>query len=169
MVNDSGRGYDGFIMIFQMQFAADTIPALVMGAVLFCAASAMALKQWWAHRRLVLNPKVDEASYQHTERQIHRRLFISGLMFLLSVLIPMGDQLGVFFLQRAEWFFAFWMGVLLIVFMMVILALVDLLATVAYARLGRAELGMERRAIEEEIRRYRASRNQAASQNPENN
>jgi hypothetical protein len=157
------------IMQFPIRVAVDTLPALIVGGVLLCAAAAMALKQWWAFRRLNSNPNVDETAYQHTERQIHSRLSVSGLLFLLGVLIPMGDQLENVFVQRPGLFFAYWIGVLLLVFVMVVMALMDLLSTIAYTKSTRVRLGMERRAIEEDIRRYRASRNHAGGQNPENN
>ena len=146
-------------MPLPIRIAADTLPALLVGGLLLCVAVTMGLKQWWAHRQLVLNPKVDEAGYAHTERQIRRRLVVSGLLFLLSVLIPFGDQLDWFFRQRPGLFFGYWVGVLLIVFAMVLMALGDLLSTLAYTQITRVRLRLERRVIEEEIRRYRASQN----------
>jgi hypothetical protein len=146
-------------MLLPVRIAADTLPALVVGGVLLCVAVAMGLKQWWAHRQLVLNPKIDETGYDHTERQIRRRLVVSGLLFLLGVLIPLGDQLDWFFRARPGLFFGYWIGVLSIVFVMVLMALGDLLSTLAYTQITRVRLRLERRVIEEEIRRYRAGQN----------
>ena len=151
-------------MPLPIRIAADTLPALIVGAVLVCLAVGMALKQWWAHRQLQSNPKVDEAAYTHTERQIRRRLVVSGLLFLLGILIPLGDQLDFFFRQHPGLFFGYWIGVLLIVFMMVLMALGDLLSTLAYTQMTRLRLRLERRSIEDEIRRYRAGQNGHASE-----
>ena len=146
-------------MPFRIRFDADSLPALVMGALLLFASAVVCLKQWWAHRRLVLNPRVDEVGFAHTERQIRHRLAVGGLLFLLGVGIPLGDQLDFFFRGHAGFFFAYWMGVLLVVFAMVVLALSDALSTLAYARVTQGRLRVERSELEAEIRRYRASKN----------
>ncbi|MBS0203884.1 MAG: hypothetical protein JSS49_13345 [Planctomycetes bacterium] len=151
-------------MPIPIRFDAVSLPPLVMGALLLLASVVIGLKQWWAHRRLVLNPKVDEVGYAHSERQIRNRLVVAIMLFLLGAAIPVGDQLDFFFRGHAGLFFAYWMGVLLIVFAMVVLALGDLLSTLAYARVSQVKLRVERRELEEEIRRYRAARNGQAGQ-----
>lgn len=148
---------------FPVRVDADTLPALVMGALLLLVAAALSLKQWWAYRRLTLNPKVDEAGYVHSERQIRNRLIVGGLMFVLGVAIPLGDQADFFFRARPGLFFAYWMVVLLLVFAMVVVAIGDVLSTLAYARVSQFALRRERRELEEEIRRYRASKSEQAS------
>jgi hypothetical protein len=124
--------------------------------LLLLAAAFMALKQWWAHRRLVENMKVNEVSYQIAERQIRHRLAVGVLLFVLAIAIPLGDQLDFFFRARPGVFFAYWMGVLLLVFAMVVIALGDILSTLAAARLSQVDLRRERQELEEEIRRFRA-------------
>lgn len=145
----------------QLRIDADSLPALIVGALLLVAASAMGIWQWLAHRRLVQNSDVSESVYQFTERQIRNRLIVGGLLFLLGVAIPLGDQLD--FRGRAALFFSYWMGVLLLVFAMVVVVIIDALATLAFARITQIELRHERRELEEEIRRYRASKNGANS------
>lgn len=148
---------------FPVRVDANTLPALVMGALLLLVAAALGLKQWWAYRRLVLNPKVDEAAYVHSERQIRNRLIVGALMFVLGVAIPLGDQADIFFRARPGVFFAYWMVVLLLVFAMVVVALGDVLSTLAYARVSQFALRRERRELEEEIRRYRAGKDGQAN------
>lgn len=143
---------------FPIRIDADSLPALLAGAMLLAGAAALGLKQWWAHRRLLLNPKVNEPGYQIVERQIRQRLIVAGLMFALGVAIPAGDQLGFVFLSRPGLFFAYWMGVLLLVFAMIVVAMTDALSTLAYARVTQVDLRRERHQLEEEIRRFRASR-----------
>lgn len=142
---------------------ADSLPALIVGALLLCGAVAMGLKQWWAHRRLMLNTKVGEVGYVIAERQIQHRLIVGGLLFVLGVAIPLGDQLDFFFRVRPGLFFAYWMTIMLLVFAMVVVAIGDVLSTLAYARLSQVELRRERQELEDEIRRFRASR----SSNPD--
>jgi len=150
------------MILFPIRVDANTLPALVMGALLLLVAAVLSLKQWWAYRRLSLNPKVDEAGYIHTERQIRNRLAVGGLLFVLGVAIPLGDQADVFFRARPGLFFAYWMVILLLVFAMVVVAIGDVLSTLAFARVSQVALRHERRELEEEIRRYRASRNNQA-------
>ncbi len=147
------------MMPLPIRLDADSLPALVVGALLLLAAAAMGLWQWWTHRQLVLNSELDETGFRHGERQVRFRLVVSGLLFLLGVAIPLGDQLDFFFRGRAAFFFVYWMGVLLLIFAMVVVVVLDALSTLAYARLSQVELRHERQAIEEEIRKYRASKN----------
>ena len=145
----------------------ETLPALLVGAFLLCAATVQILRQWWAHRQLDLNPKLDEAAYTHLDRQIHSRLFVGVLLFALGIAIPLGDQLDFFFRAHPSLFFVYWIAVLLAVFGMVILALTDAAMTVAYARVSQSRLRKERQQIEDEIRRYRASKNGSADREVE--
>lgn len=142
-------------MPFPLRIDVNSLPALVVGALLLCAAAFVALKQWWAHRQLIQNMKVTEAGYQIAERQIRHRLAVGFLLFLLAVAIPLGDQFDILFRARPGLFFAYWMGVLLLVFGMVVIALGDILSTLAYARISQVELRHERHELEEEIRRFR--------------
>ena len=145
----------------QLRVDADSLPALIAGGLLLIAASAMGIWQWWSHRRLMQDSNVSESVYQITERQIRNRLIVAALLFLLGIAIPLGDQLDFFFRGRPGLFFAYWMGVLLLVLGMVVVVVADALATLAFARVSQVELRHERRELEEEIRRYRASKNGA--------
>lgn len=145
----------------------ETLPALLVGAFLLCAATVQILRQWWAHRQLDLNPKMDEAAYTHMDRQIRSRLMVGVLLFALGIAIPLGDQLDFFFRAHPSLFFVYWIAVLLAVFGMVILALTDAAMTVAYARVSQSRLRQERQQIEDEIRRYRASKNGSADREVE--
>ena len=156
------------MMLLPIRIDVDSLPALLVGGLLLCAAIFMALKQWWAHRRLVLNMKVNEAGYQIAERQIRHRLAVGILLFLLGVAIPLGDQLDMFFRVRPGVFFAYWMGVLLLVFAMVVIALGDILTTLASVRVSQVDLHRERQELEEEIRRFRAQSNSTNEKHDEN-
>ncbi len=149
-------------MPLPIRIDTDSLPALIVGALLLTAAAVVGLKQWWAHRRLIGNTRVNEAAYAIAERQIRHRLVVGGLLFVLGVAIPLGDQLDAFFRGRPGVFFAYWMGVLLLVFAMMVVAIGDALSTLAFARLTQVDLHRERRELEEEIRRFRASQNGTA-------
>lgn len=146
------------MMMLPIRLDVDSVPALVVGALLLCVAVFMALKQWWAHRRLVQNTKINEAGYKIAERQIRHRLAVGVMLFVLGVALPLGDQLDFFFRVRPGLFFVYWMGVLFLVFVMVVMALGDVLSTLAAARISQVDLRRERQELEEEIRRFRAQR-----------
>lgn len=156
------------MMMLPIRLDVDSVPALVVGALLLCAAAFMALKQWWAHRRLVQNTKVNEAGYKIAERQIRHRLAVGVMLFVLGVALPLGDQLDFFFRIRPGLFFAYWMGVLFLVFVMVVMALGDVLSTLAAARISQVDLRRERQELEEEIRRFRAQRENSVEKHDEN-
>ena len=139
----------------------NSLPPLIVGALLLAAAAVVGFKQWWAHRRLMENSRVNEAAYVIAERQIRHRLVVGALLFVLGVAIPLGDQLDFFFRGRPGLFFAYWMGVLLLVFTMIVVAIGDALSTLAFARVSQVDLHRERRELEEEIRRFRARQNGA--------
>ncbi len=146
-------------MPLPIRIDTDSLPALIVGALLLAAAAVVGLSQWWAHRRLMTNTRVNEAAYAIAERQIRHRLVVGGLLFVLGVAIPLGDQLDFVFRGRPGLFFAYWMGVLLLVFAMMVVAFGDALSTLAFARLSQVDLQRERRELEEEVRRFRASQN----------
>lgn len=156
------------MMMLPIRLDVDSVPALVVGALLLCAAAFMALKQWWAHRRLVQNTKINEAGYKIAERQIRHRLAVGVMLFVLGVALPLGDQLDFFFRVRPGLFFAYWMGVLFLVFVMVVMALGDVLSTLAAARISQVDLRRERQELEEEIRRFRAQRENSVEKPDEN-
>ncbi|MEK6260772.1 MAG: hypothetical protein AABP62_19405 [Planctomycetota bacterium] len=147
-------------MPFSFELNAHTLPALIVGGFLMLVAVAMSLRQWWSHRELQRRVKVDEHDYAHLERQIQRRLVMSGLFFLVGFLISIGNRLDGFIQQTPNAYFTFSFtflgGVLLLVAAIIVLGLVDLLSTVAFTRRVSGQLRGERQKIEEELRQYRA-------------
>lgn len=136
-----------------------SLPALIAGALVLCCSAALALKQWWAYRRLIRDPKVSETGYQNSERQIRNRLIVAAILFAIGVAIPTGDQLDFFLRSHPGIFFVYWMSVLFLVFMMCVMALADVLLTLSYVKATQGEMRQQREELQEEIRRYRASRN----------
>jgi hypothetical protein len=147
-------------MPLSFEFDADTLPALIVGGFLILVAIAMSLRQWWSHRELQQRVKVDEFDYAHLERQIQRRLLMSGLFFLVGFLISIGNRLDGFVQRTPNSYFTFSFtflgGILLLVAAIVVLGVVDLLSTIAYMRHTSGQLRSERQKIEEELRQYRA-------------
>ena len=81
------------------------------------------------------------------------------MLGIVGILIPLGDQLEPFFRGRPGLFFVYWMAVLILVAWTVLMALGDWMSSAAYSSLANIQLRVERRRLEEEVRRYRASQN----------
>ena len=149
-------------MSFTLEINAHTLPALMVGGFLMLLGVSMSLRQWWSHRELLQRVKVDEIAYAHLERQIQLRLAMSGLFFLVGLLISIGNRLDNVFQQTPNSYFTysslFLGGVLLFVVAIVVLGLVDLVSTIGYTRRAGGELRSERQKIEEELRQYRERR-----------
>ena len=136
---------------------SDTLPAIAVGAVLLFLSVGLAYREWssWNIGPRHLPP--EDATRQHAERQLRRRLRVSLLMLLAAVLIPLGDVLP-FYRDSARLFAIHWLGVLAIVVLMVLLALGDLASSMAFNRMAQSELNRERDSLREQIRRFREQR-----------
>lgn len=146
-------------MPLPIRVAADTLPALVVGALLLAFAVGLAWLQIRSRRELSPLLEGDDLARTQADRQLRRRLQVSAMLGIVGVLIPLGDQLDWFFQARPGLFFFYWIGVLILVAWIVLMALGDWLSTTAYSSLASMQLRHERRQIEEEVRRYRASQN----------
>ena len=149
-------------MPFSFEINVRTLPVLIAGGFPILLSIFICLRQWWSHRELQRRVKVDEIAYAHLERQIQLRLAMSGLFFLVGLLISIGNRLDGVFQQTPNSYFAFSSlflgGVLLLVVAIVVLGLVDLVSTIAYTRRAGGQLRSERQKIEEELRQYRERR-----------
>ena len=157
-------------MPFSLEINVHTLPALIVGGFLMLVAITMSLRQWWSHRALQQQVKVDEFDYAHLERQIQRRLMMSGLFFLVGFLISIGNRLDGFIQQTPNLYFTFSFtflgGVLLLVAVIVVLGVVDLLSTIAYMRHTGGQLRNERQKIGEELRQYRSRQKSVTDNEP---
>lgn len=136
----------------------DWLPALVVGCLLVVFAAGLAAFQWkaWNSGPQQLPPENEIRG--HAWRQLRRRLQVSGFLAAIGVMIPLGDMLPIF--RRDQQLFAiFWLVVLGLVVWMVLLVLGDLASNVASNREAQSRLDIERRALEQEIQRFRAEGN----------
>ncbi len=136
----------------------DWLPALIAGIVLLMIAAGTAWHQWRGWQRGPAALPADDESRIHAARQLRRRLQISAMLGLIGLLIPLGDVLPIF-RRSPTLFVVFWLGVLGVVIWIVLLALGDLASNVAQTKLAQSHLHAERKALEQEIRRYRTQNN----------
>jgi hypothetical protein len=146
-------------MPFAIRIDETTIPALIFGGVLLVVACIMGILVWRTRRSLEAVLENDENSRLHADRQFRRRMQVSVMLGLIGILIPVGDQLDKVFVARPALFFV-WVGIVFVLTIwMVLMALGDWLSTVAYSAIERSHLRHQRTALEEDIRRYHASKN----------
>lgn len=136
----------------------DWLPAVVVGGILIALAAGLGAFQWSAWKSGPAALPEDDETRQHAARQLRRRLQINLMIALVGVMIPLGDMLPVF-RQAPRLFFIYWLTVLGLVVWMVVLALGDLASNLAQHRTAQRQLEVERRSIEQQIRRHRAAGN----------
>ncbi|MEO6810522.1 MAG: hypothetical protein ABI353_15510 [Isosphaeraceae bacterium] len=139
--------------------ASGASESLVLAAALTAIAIYFSIRQW--RDRLGRGGSLSEADALHFARQDARRWFGSAVMALLAAGIVIGTRIVVRGDRtRGRLFLAVWIVVAVLVGVLLVLALVDWLATIAYARRQRAELARERRAaIDDQRRGFAASGN----------
>ncbi len=142
-----------------IRIAADTIPALIAGILLLGFALVSAWLQIQSRRGLSELLEADPLAKTFADRQLRRRLQVSAMLGIIGVMIPLGDQLEQFFRGRPGLFFVYWVVVLVLVAWSVLMALGDWLSASAHSSLVNIQLRQERKQLEEEVRRYRASQN----------
>jgi hypothetical protein len=146
-------------MPFPIRIDATTIPALIFGGLMVVVAIVMGGFVWRARRLLEPMLENDDVARLHANRQFRRRMQVSIMLAAVGILIPLGDQLDKVFLKRPLLFFVWVSCVFVLVLWMVLMALGDWLSTISYSAIAKAQLRYERRELEEEIRRYHASKN----------
>ena len=140
-----------------IRIAAETLPALIVGLLLLGFAIVSAWLQIQSRRALSELLEENPLAKTFADRQLRRRLQVSGMLGIVGILIPLGDQLEQFFRGRPGLFFLYWVVVLILVSWTVLMALGDWLSASAYSSLVNIQLRLERKRLEDEVRRYRAS------------
>jgi len=138
---------------------ATTLPALIFGSVLLVLAIISAVAASRTRKSLDPASEADDSARLHANRQYRRRLQVSAMLGIVGILIPLGDQMDKFFLARPGLFLVWLCSIFVLVIWMVLMALGDWLSTFAYSAIERSHLRHQRSELEEEIRRYHASRN----------
>ncbi|MBX9695409.1 MAG: hypothetical protein K2Z81_23695 [Cyanobacteria bacterium] len=138
---------------------ATTLPALIFGGVLIIIALVMGVFVWRSRTGPDSAVESDPATRLHANRQFRRRIQISVMLGLIGLLIIAGDQMDQFLGKHPRWFVLWVVALMILVLWTVLMALGDWLSTFAYSAIARSNLRHERTALEDEIRRYHASKN----------
>lgn len=126
--------------------------AIVSGVLLLLAAMLMILhmRAW----RRAKQQAADVAELDYRSRQFRRRMQTSALLGLLALGIMFGSII------RGPWWFValYWLGVLLMLAWVALLALADVVATKLYFGRLRAQYLVEQAKLQLQLRRARRSR-----------
>lgn len=149
-------------MILLWELNVATLPTFLVGGFLVFVGIAMGLQQWRVHTELCNDSELDELDYRNSERRVQIRVTLSGLFVLTGFLISLGGRLDELFKISAASYFTFSMGflgvLLLLLAAIVVLGLIDLSLTAAQLRRSGSRGQGMRQQVEEELRRYRESR-----------
>lgn len=146
---------------------ATTLPALIFGSILVIVAVAMGVFVWRTRKGLDPVLESDPVTRIHADRQFRRRLQISVMLGLIGILIVVGDQMDQVLGKHPGWFVIWVLSIIILVVWSVLMALGDWLSTFAYTAVARSNLRHERTKLENEIRRYHASKNGHSSADDE--
>jgi hypothetical protein len=98
--------------------------------------------------------ELDDFDRRHFHRRYRRRMQASGLIVLIGALLIVG--LLVITKEQKLLFGVFWLGVLLLTFWLILLAVGDALSIAAYSRSAQARLNEQRKILETELERLRS-------------
>lgn len=122
------------------------IAAVAVGATLIVTGLLLlrSHRRSWALQQQ--DPECDPEDLKHYRRRYRRRLQTSGLLVVLGVLIPAGDQ---FIPANAPGIFTAWVGlVLLLTLQMIGLGLSDMLATATHSQAALARIHRKQHELE---------------------
>lgn len=131
-----------------------TLPAQIVGGLLVLAGAAFALLEWRAYRAAVADPKAEDRERLFFAKRLRRRLQTAGLIALVGIALPVGDQL-IEQRQAPLVITVFWAGVLFITGWIALLGVADYFSTRTQMKVSMARLSHQRRALEDELERYR--------------
>ena len=137
--------------------ANNWIPAAILGTALVVLASVMMwshIRAWRRHKRDLME---DATDYRHYHGRFRRRMQTSAFLAIVGFLIGVGDMVIWQFGPLASTIF--WLMVIVFVFWIAMLALGDLTAVRSHSQSAIARHEAERRAIEQELKKYRKRSN----------
>ena len=105
----------------------------------------------WKKQRESMETEIDRT---HLSRRYRRRMQASGMLILIGLLITLGQFIDG--KQNPSLFTFYWLGILLLTFWLILLALGDALSIAAYSRVAQGQLDQQRRQLEIELQRLKA-------------
>jgi di/tricarboxylate transporter len=139
------------------------VASVVLSSAVVLIAAILALRQYLERRGR--GPDLSEADARHFARQDVRRALGLGVMLLLAVGLVVGSRLEPRIAGRTNpLFLQVWLGVFFLIFVLLVLAMLDWLATRVYARRHRKAIFEERIEVLRDEFRRRADRGEGNGQ-----
>ncbi|QDT95765.1 sugar porter family MFS transporter [Gimesia aquarii] len=138
----------------------DTIPGIIVGTllVLFGAGLIQLHRTSWFHRQLDADLSDDDLSF--FSKQYRRRMQTSGLLILIGFLIVVGDAPYMPWKSYPGLFAAYWGGILLIAFWVILSAIGDMSASRIRSSTMISRIQDQQRLLEKQILELREKKQQ---------
>lgn len=116
------------------------LPATVVGVGLVLFGGWLMSSHWKSWREHAHDDSLDDADRRYYRNQFRRRVQASGIILLLGFLIPIGDRIIPLNRDDASVATLYWLVVLALTCWVLLLAMLDLVATRAHSRLALSHL-----------------------------
>jgi hypothetical protein len=136
------------------------LPATAVGVGLVLLGGWLMSSHWRSWREHARDDSLDESDLRYYRNQFRRRVQASGIILLLGILIPIGDRIIPLNRNDASVATLYWLVVLALTCWVLLLAMLDLVATRAHSRVAISHLKLLRekqRALQAEADRLRAA------------
>lgn len=145
----------------------DQYVSLAVGLFLVLLGCGMIASHVRTKRRHEADPDLDEREQAFFARQFRRRIQASSLLAIIGILLPIGDNQFVDWTQRKASWAAFWALVLLLLGWVLLIAVLDWLATSVHVRNSRNALArLERKQAELQAELHRLQSLSPSNEDP---
>ena len=131
--------------------------SLALSILIVVVAALLVVWQWYERRRRAT--ELSKADTSHFARQDVRRWMVTVILILLAVGVTLGSRIEVKVAGRTNLlFFQVWLGVILLIFVLLCLAMFDWVSTRLHARRHRRTIVRARREMIRALLRPQAHR-----------
>ncbi len=134
----------------------ETLIAVLAGAALVVLGISMVVGHRRAWDGQKNDPELTEFDRVHFYRRFRRRMQTSAMLVVLGLLLAVGGTLIPWQNFGAATQLAYWIGVLLLTFWVILLALGDMIATRVHSRISLSQVRQKQRALEQELARLKS-------------
>ena len=125
-------------------------PSIAFGGLVVLFGAGMLMLHSAARRRGFQSADISDEELRYLERRNRRRMQTSGLLVLIGVLIPLGDEI-LPMSHAPGWFAVYWTTVLLLTIWVAVLGVSDLVSTSTHGKAALARVNKKRRELEHEV------------------
>ncbi|MGE3313630.1 MAG: hypothetical protein AB7O26_00855 [Planctomycetaceae bacterium] len=134
----------------------ETLVAVLAGGLLVVLGISMIVGHRRAWDGQKNDPELAEFDRVHFYRRFRRRMQTSAMLVVLGLLLAVGGTVIPWQNYPAAAQLAYWIGVLLLTFWVILLALGDILSTRVHSRISMAQVKQKQRELELELARLKS-------------